>query len=240
VIENKARRQLMMPVSERLLAAGRETGNLMLPSTIGLPLTMGSPMKAVTMWHNETGADLNGVTLRLVIRYMPRNQMPRPLPVLPFTFDVEDRIGLPNTFDIPPGPSERSRDFVMPVDARVLGVSGHMHDYAVALRLEDVATGKVVIRLPVRTDSTGKILKVPIHYYGIVGDGLRLHGGRRYRLVAVYNNPTDVTQSGAMAHLDGLLSPASISTWPALGSTDEAYQDSPEADQEAAQAHHHH
>ena len=48
----------MMPVSERLLAAGRETGNLMLPSSIGLPLSVGSPMKAVTMWHNETGADL--------------------------------------------------------------------------------------------------------------------------------------------------------------------------------------
>jgi len=70
VIENKGRRQLMMPVSERLLAAGRETGNLMLPSSIGLPLAVGSPMKAVTMWHNETGAELRGVTLRLVIRYM--------------------------------------------------------------------------------------------------------------------------------------------------------------------------
>jgi hypothetical protein len=161
VIENKGRRQLMMPVSERLLAAGRETGNLMLPSSIGLPLAVGSPMKAVTMWHNETGADLKGVTLRLVIRYMPPSQMPRPLPVLPFTFDVEDKIGLPNTFDIPPGPSERSRDFVMPVDGRVLGVSGHMHDYAVALRLEDVATGKVVIRLPVRTDSVGKNSQCP-------------------------------------------------------------------------------
>jgi hypothetical protein len=31
VIENKGRRQLMMLVSERLLAAGRETGNLSFP-----------------------------------------------------------------------------------------------------------------------------------------------------------------------------------------------------------------
>ena len=240
VIENKGRRQLMMPVSERLLAAGRETGNLMLPSSIGLPLAIGSPMKAVTMWHNETGADLKGVTLRLVIRYMPPSQMPRPLPVLPFTFDVEDKLGLPNTFDIPPGPSERSRDFVMPVDGRVLGVSGHMHDYAVALRLEDVATGKVIIRLPVRTDSVGKILNVPIKYYGIMGDGLRLYGGKRYRLVAVYNNPTATTQSGAMAHLDGLLSPTKISAWPAVGSPEMAYQDAPDTVKATAEAHHHH
>jgi len=66
-----------------------------------------------------------------------------------------------------------------------------------------------------------------------------LHGGRRYRLVAVYNNPTDVTQSGAMAHLDGLLSPSTMNEWPALGSTSEAYED-PEPDGATAQAHHHH
>ena len=230
VIENQARRQLMLPVSERLLAAGRETGNLMLPASIGLPLTKGSRMKAVMMWHNETGLDLTGVTLRLVIRYMPTNQMPRPIPALPFTFDVQDRLGQPNTFDIPPGHSETSRDFVMPVGGRLLGVSGHMHDYAVGLRLEEVTSGKVLIRLPIETDSTGRIVR----------EGLKLQAQRRYRLVAVYQNPTEVTQSGAMAHLDGLLRPSNLKDWPAKGSQEIAYLDQPDSTKLEAHAEHHH
>jgi len=241
VIENKARRQLLLPVAERLMAAGRETGNVMLPASIGLPIAKGSRMKAVTMWHNESGLDLTGVTLRLVIRYMPTNQMPRPVPALPFTFDVQDRLGQPNTFAIPPGHSETSRDFLMPIDARLLGVSGHMHDYAVALRLEDATNGKVLIRLPVETDSTGRIVHIPIRYYGIVGEGLKLHALRRYRLVAVYRNPTAVTQNGAMAHLDGLMRPGDLKDWPARGSPDIAYLDQPDTTTvQAVRVEHHH
>lgn len=224
-IVNSDRRQLLLPMDEKLMAVGRETKNIMLPNTIGLPLTAGSAMKLDIMWHNETKASYDSVYLTLRIKYNPANLMPAPVTVLPISIDIADAKGRPNTFPIPPGDFIVTRDFVMPVDGRILGFSGHMHNYGTGMWLEDVESGKVITRIMPDLDSTGSIEHMPVKLYGIYGEGLKVHANRRYRMVATYRNPTDHEISGAMAHINGLIHPTDMRQWPAKGATLMAYQD---------------
>jgi len=221
---NNSRRQLLLPMRERIMAVGRETKNLMLPNTIGMPIEAGSRMRLDIMWHNETPADADGVMLTLRIRYSPANLVPVPTTVLPLSMDLADGPGRSNSFLVPPGRFTASREFIMPVTGRLIAVSGHMHDWGVALRLEEAATGKVLTTITPVLDSAGRITHMPIRLFGIAGDGLKLRANRRYRLVAVYDNRTDAPMEG-MAHMDGIFSPSDLSKWPDQSSKMTAYQD---------------
>lgn len=223
-IINNSRRQLLLPLRERMMAVGRETKNIMLPNTIGMPIAAGSRMKLDIMWHNETPVDIGGVTLTLRIKYSPANLLPRPTTVLPISIDVADAAGRANSFTVPPGRFSASREFVMPVDGRLLGLSGHMHDWGAALRLEEAGTGKVLANIITTRDSAGRITRMPIRLYGIVGDGLKLRANRRYRLVALYDNRTEAPVDG-MAHMNGIFSPSDLRKWPAADSKAVAYVD---------------
>ncbi len=226
-IINTSRRQLLLPIKERILAMGRETPNLMLPKTIGLPLSAGTRMRISIMWENETATDLDAVYLTLRIRYSPANLNPPPVPVLPISMDVADMPGQPNTFTVPSGSDDYvvSREFVMPVDARLLGVSGHLHDWGKAIRLEDATNGKVLTSITTRLDSVGKIHRMPTKLFGIAGDGIRLRAQRRYRVVVVYTNPTGKALASVMGHLDGIISLDDLRQWPAKSDTAMAYLD---------------
>ncbi len=223
-IINRSRRQLLLPLREKIMAVGRETRNIMLPNTIGMPIAEGSHMKIDIMWHNETPVDIGGVMLTLRIKYSPENLLPEPTIVLPITIDVADAAGRSNIFTVPPGRFSASREFVMPVDGRLLGLSGHMHDWGVGLRLEESVSGRVLAAITTTRDSSGRITHMPIKLYGIVGDGLKLHAHRRYRLVADYDNGTSGPVDG-MAHMNGIFSPEDLDDWPASASKDVAYLD---------------
>ena len=221
---NNSRRQLLLPLRERVLAVGRETKRITLPSTIGLPIEAGSRMRLDIMWHNETPEDVGGVMLTLRIKYSPANLSPRPLRVLPVSFDLADRPGRENTFAVPPGPFTITREFIMPVTGRLLAASGHMHDWATTLRLEDATTGRVLITISPTIDSAGRIHHMPIRLFGVRGEGLKLHANRRYRLVAEYDNRSGATMTG-MAMMSGIFSPKDLRQWPDRQSEEIAYQD---------------
>jgi hypothetical protein len=223
-IINGDRRQLLLPLEEKIMAIGRETTSLMLPETIGMPLNSGSRMRIKIMWHNEGAEDIDGVRLTLRIRYSPANLVPTPTTVLPISIDVADAPGQPNTFAIPPGDFSASREFIMPISGRLLALSGHMHDWGAGLMLQEVESGKVLADFVTTMDSAGRITHMPRKLYGIAGAGLKLRAQRRYRIVARYHNPTGAPITGAMGHLDGLIQPDDLRQWPERGRTDMAYQ----------------
>jgi hypothetical protein len=143
----------------------------------------------------------------------------------PIYMDVNLTVGGSNTFDVPPGKSSKSYEFTLPVGGRLLGVGGHMHDYGVGVRLEDAETGKVVTRVTATRDSAGKVLKMSRKLYGVSGEGLKLKGNHRYRVVGDYDNPTNETKvKGAMAHMVGLFVPDDMSKWPRIDLNDPTYQ----------------
>ncbi len=224
-IINASRRQLLLPLEEKIMAIGRETSSIMLPNTVGMPLAAGSRMRMNIMWHNETATDLDSVYMTLRIRYSPDNLVPRPVPVLPISMDIADMKGRPNTFTIPMGADTITRDFVLPLGGRVLALSGHMHDWGTGLWLEDAKSGHVITRVMPTLDSLGRITHMPLRLYGITGEGLKLEAGHRYRLVATYDNRSGASIEGAMGHLDGIIAVRDLRQWPQLGTTGSGYLD---------------
>jgi hypothetical protein len=225
IMINYDRRQLIYRAAERLWGAGVETGNFELPNSIGVPLTAGTPLGMYIAWHNAMGRDLAGVRLELVMEWLPRNQNPRPVDVLPLYLDVNLTVGGANEFDIPPGRSEKVYEFEIPTEGRVLGVSGHLHDYGREVRLEDVESGKVLTRVLARSRPDGSLHGMERHLFGVSGAGLKLKAGHRYRVIAVYDNPTsDTLAKGAMGSLVGIFAPKDVRAWPAVEPGDTMFQ----------------
>lgn len=223
---NFDRRQLLYPSYERIFGIGQETEDAFIPKSIGIPMKPATKLGMYLAWANETGKDLEGVQVRLKLSYSPPNMNPRPLDALPIYMDVNLTVGKGNTFDIPAGRSEKAWEFTPPVSGRLLGVGGHMHDYGVAVRLEDAATGKVLSQIETSRTPDGKITKIGRKLFGVTGQGLQLKAGRKYRVVGVYDNPTgQPIVKGAMAHMVGLYVPSDYAKWPALDLTDESLQD---------------
>lgn len=222
---NYSRRQAIYPAAERLFGAGQETADVTVPATIGVPMSPGMDLGFYIMWHNETGADLDSVYMTMSLQYMPRNQNPRPVDVLPLYMDVNLTVGGSNMFDLPPGRSEKAWEFTMPLGGRLLGYGGHLHDYGMLVRLEDAETGKVLARVDAKRDNAGKVSGVSRKLPGVGGAGLKLKAGHRYRVVGVYDNLTsDTLINGAMAHITGIFAPDDFSKWPGVDEADPDYQ----------------
>ncbi len=222
---NYDRRQLLYPAAERLFGAGTETDDATVPASIGVPLARGTNLGFYVAWHNDTGEDLTGVELTMTLEYSPANLNPRPLDVLPLYMDVNLTVGGSNSFDVPPGRSEKGYEFTLPLGGRLIGYSGHLHDYGVGVRLEDVETGKVVARVTATRDREGKVSRVSRSLPGIRGAGVRLKANHRYRVVGTYDNPTGATLvNGAMAHIAALFAPDNVKAWPAVDLADPTFQ----------------
>jgi hypothetical protein len=137
IVVNFDRRQLLYPAVERIAGAGSETDDASVPKTIGVPLSKGMDLGFYIMWHNESGKDLDGVYLKYTMLWTPTNQNPRPVTSLPIYMDVNLTVGGSNTFDVPPGRSEKAYEFTLPVGGKLLGVGGHLHDYGSFVKLVD-------------------------------------------------------------------------------------------------------
>jgi len=156
------------------------------------------------------------VELVVTYRWSPTNLNPRPLDVLPLYVDVNYRgAGQTDSYDLPTGRSAKQFEFTMPIDGRLLGAGGHLHDHAVELRLDEAESGRNLVHLKARLGPGGEIQEVTRDLFGVRGDGIRLHAGRRYRLTAVYDNPTGATiGNGAMGIMIGLFAPSDLREWP--------------------------
>ena len=64
-----------------------------------------------------------------------------------------------------------------------------MHDYGVAVRLEDAETGKVITSVVATRDAAGKVTKISRQLFGVSGEGLKLKANHKYRVVGEYDNP---------------------------------------------------
>jgi hypothetical protein len=225
ILADLERRQLVHPAIERLFAIGQETEDVILPKTIGVPLKRGT--RLAIKGACAPSSSTTPVSLSLELLWTPANQFPRPVSVLPFYVDVHLKSVLDtNTFDLPAGRSTTGYDFSIPVGGWLLAVGGHLHDYGVAVQLEDVSSRRVISRLQASRSPTGKVLSVERKLYGITGPGHKLKAGTTYRLVAIFDNPTGaVIEDGGMAHLVGLFEPEDLRRWPPISSSDADLQE---------------
>src|SRR2546422_4136980 len=136
-------RELFLPISRRLLAAGHETGTIRLPRLLfGLPLKRGEHVVASGMVENLTPTGFRQARLRLVMSFTPAK---RPWPLFsasPWQMDVAFPVG-DKSLTLPPGRSARAYEGSPAVSGKIAGLGGHTHDYGRAIESADVTTRNV-------------------------------------------------------------------------------------------------
>jgi hypothetical protein len=224
-------RELFLPISLHILAASRETPPIAIPRALfGLPLARGQRLMAGAMLVNTSAVAYRGVRVRLVLRYTAAG---RPWPLLrtyPWAIDVRYPLGRPPTgskaFDLAPGRTTRSWEGSPAIPGTILGLGGHLHDYGESLELRDVTTGELLWRGTPITDGAGHVRGFPLaRFYNWHRLGIHITPAHRYRLTAVYENPTGrLIRDGGMGAVAGLFVPDRGAAWPAVDPADTLYQ----------------
>jgi hypothetical protein len=235
------RRDLFMPIARRVVAAGRETRPQAMPRLLGYPLHADTRFLVSTMLSNPTGREVKDGFLHVKLQYSRRGEgLFTPREIFPFYLDVVGPVG-PRDFAVPPGRTMRSWEGNPAVDAVILGVGGHLHDFGVELRLEDLTEGKVIWRTEPMTEGKTHVVSVPTSELWWKG-GVRVTKDHRYRWSAVYENPTRApARDGGMGVVAGVVF-ASEAEWPPLDRKDADYLADLMGTIEAPkkqQAHHH-
>lgn len=220
---NIDRRQFIYPATERLFGLGKETEAIVLPGKLAVPLERGDRLGYYVAWHNDTGRDYSGVTVRVILNWVPATAARNLISVLPLWLDVDNEVGGTNTYDLVPGRSSKPFEFVAPLDGRILGIGGHLHDYGVAMRLEDAESGATLVRLQATKDARGRIQSMARKFYAF--NAIRLRAGHRYRVVAEYDSPLDHTVvNGAMGHIAAVFAPEDVRRWPEIDPTNSEFK----------------
>ena len=225
-VMNPSERELFLPVGRRILAAGRETGEVRFPWILfGARVRAGERILANAMVHNPTTVGYRGVRVRLVLSYVPDR---RPWPffsVLPWQLDVAFPVG-DKAFDLPPGRSERSYEGSPAVEGKLIVIGGHMHEYGRTIELWDATTGKLLWHGEPAPAPPGEPSAVPLaRLYNLAGIGMRITPAHRYRVRVIYENPTGRTiVAGGMGVVGGLFMPKRNAVWPKTDPSDSLYQ----------------
>lgn len=207
------RRELFSPIMQRVGAVGSETAPVRLPRMLGYPISRGERLVVIAEMHNPTDESYEGARVIVRMPHVPENAWPKPVEVQPFYMDVTPPADH-HSFDLPPGRTEMAWEAEAPISGRILGMGGHLHDHAIELRLEDVTDDRVVWRTEPILDEAGLLVGMPQDMF-LIRLGLPIRAGHRYRLVAVYENPTgDTLVDGGMGALGGIIAPSGDVAWP--------------------------
>lgn len=216
-------RQLFSTTARRVVAAGRETPEQSLPTLLGYPFQQGDRILVVGMFANPTDRPREDVYLHIDLEYTPEegSLLPR-MTVYPFYIDVLGPLG-EKSFEVPPGRTMKSWEGSPAVDARILGVGGHAHDFATELSLVDLTTGDTVWRAePVTREDGHRVVRVPTSKLWWTG-GKTIRADHRYRATVVYENPTDEPGAhGGMGVIAGVVA-ADQEDWPPFDPRDPLY-----------------
>jgi hypothetical protein len=218
-------RELFLPISRRMIAAGKETGSQDLPWLLfGLPVREGQQLVINGMLHNPTTTSYRQVRTRLVLNF---TRASRPWPffsVFPWQLDVLFPVG-DKSFDLPPGKSVMSYEARPALAGKVVAVGGHVHEHAVRISFIDATTGQVLWEGAPRVDSAGTVTGVPVgRLYRWNRIGAPITPDHVYRVTVEYNNPTgQVIPAGGMGVIGGLFAPDEPEQWPAAVRTDSLY-----------------
>ena len=218
-------RELFLPISRRVIAAGKETGGHRLPWLLfGLPFKKGDQLVLNAMLHNPTDTAYRGVRTRLIVEYSGN---PRPWPfhqAFPWQLDVSFPVG-DKSFDLPPGRTTESYEAKPAVAGRIVGMGGHVHERALRLTLTDVTANKKMWEgIPI-TDSAGNLIGMPVgRFYSWNRVGLPLDTSHLYRVTVEYDNTTgQVVSQGGMGVIGGIMVPLDARRWPKADVRDSLY-----------------
>jgi hypothetical protein len=215
-------RELFLPISRRMLAAGKETGAQKLPRFLfGMPVAKGQLLVANAMLHNPSETDYPQVITRLVLQYVPEERFWPVFDGYPFQLDVGFPVG-DKSFPIPPGKSTRSYEARPAVPGKIVGIGGHMHELGTRIELSEVESGKVIWSASPTVAPDGTVTGIPVgKLYGFFKVGAPIRPDRTYRVTVHYDNTTGETiEAGGMGVVGGLFVPEKGARWPEVNPVD--------------------
>lgn len=220
---NLDRRQVAYPIAERVFAAAHETSPVVLPKAMGLPLSAGQRMVLYYGLVNPDTVAITGAMLQVRIGWADAGARGIKA-ILPFYANAMELSAGTISFDVPVGRSATASEFTVSSNGWLRVVGGHLHDHGVELRIEDAESNKVLARVRGKRTADGRVVDVRRVKFPLKRHGLRLRAGHRYRVVAVYDNPTgSVIKGGAMGFVAGAFIPESVAALERVDANDLAY-----------------
>ena len=216
---------------EHIFGAGSELTNWTELPGYGYRVQKGDKIRIETMVHNPTGTSYDHVYLEVKIPYAPAaDPTVSTKSVYPSWMDVQSCGN--SGYDLKPGNNQNTGTVTVKYNGILLGVGGHMHDYAKQIVLEDATRKETVATLDAKLDEKGQLLSMPVVTFFDRG-GYKFSAGDLLRITATYDNTTGKPlPSGAMGIVVGYFLPADDSAMSGL-----RRKPKPAARQVAAAAH---
>jgi hypothetical protein len=203
---NENRSDFLCPnKDEHIFGAGGELTDWAQVPGFGYQVQKGDRIRIETMIHNPTPTAYPQAYLEVSIPYLD-DASPAPVKnFYPAWMDVGScgRSG----YDLPAGPSKKVGTVSVNYAGVLLGVGGHMHDYAKELVLEDSRSKEPVATLVAKTDEHGRLLSMPVAMFFQTG-GYALAAGGKLTITATYDNASGKPlRDGAMGIVVGYFVP---------------------------------
>ena len=197
---------------EHIFGAGSELTDWIEIPGYGYRVQKGDKIRIETMVHNPTSISYNGVYLEVKIPYADATAAVKS--VYPTWMDVQSCGN--SGYDLHAGKNENVGTVTVKYDGILLGVGGHMHDYAKQITLEDTTRKETVATLNANVDEKGQLVSMPVVTFFERG-GYKFASGDQLRVTATYDNITGKSlPAGAMGIVVGYFLPADDSAMSAL------------------------
>jgi hypothetical protein len=197
---------------EHIFGAGSELTNWMEIPGYGYRVQKGDKIRIETMVHNPTGTGYDKVYLEVKIPYADSTASTKS--IYPTWMDVQSCGN--SGYDLHPGNNENTGTVTVKYNGIILGVGGHMHDYAKQIVLEDTTRKETVATLKANVDEKGQLVSMPVVTFFDRG-GYKFAAGDQLRITATYDNVTGKPlPAGAMGIVVGYFLPADDSAMSAL------------------------
>ena len=204
---NENRADFLCPnKEEHIFGAGGELTNWAEVPGYGYRVQMGDTIRIETMIHNPTDTSYDNVYLEVTIPYQQAADGAKIKSVYPAWMDVKSCGN--SGYDLPAGKTEQNGTTIVKYAGVLLGVGGHMHDYAKRLTLEDATRKETVATLDAKVDDLGELLSMPTVLFLDQG-GYKFAAGDVLKVAATYDNTTGrLLRDGAMGIVVGYFVPA--------------------------------
>lgn len=225
---NENRSDFLCPnKDEHIFGAGGELTDWAAVPGFGYRVERGDRIRIETMIHNPTPNAYEQAYLEVTIPYTGDASPPPVKNLYPAWMDAAGcgKSG----YDLAAGPSKKVGTVPVKYDGVLLGVGGHMHDYAKGLILESSQSKEPIAKLEAKTDERGQLISMPIELffqkYPQTG-GYALKAGDMLTVTATYDNRSGkLLPDGAMGIVVGYFVPEDPQAFSALRHEPKAKRD---------------
>ena len=190
---------------EHIYGAGSEMNVWPAIPGFGYRVQKGDQIRIETMVYNPTDKDYSNVWLEVAIQYLSVPAAGEKAAAIKNTYpawiDVQECGN--SGYTLTAGKSTQTGVITVQYSGALLGVGGHLHDYAKGIVLRDAASRKEIANLDAKTDEQGHLLSTPVLTFYQTG-GYAIKSGDKLEVTASYDNPTgQEIPDGAMGIMVG-------------------------------------